>query len=232
MKRKIFLITTCLVLVCAITVLSTMAYLTASAGAVNTFTVGHVNILLDEACVDQNGELVLDDVGNPVDRVTGNEYHLVPGRTYIKDPTITIRSASEESYVRMLVTIDKLTELDKIFEENGGAVLTDIFLGHDNEIWVYAGETEDASANTITYEFRYHEPVEGFDDVGAAADIKLPPLFTEVQVPGVITGEQLATIADMTITVMGHAIQSTGFAGVDAAWAAFDVQTAEALPGA
>jgi len=36
-----------------------------------------------------------------------------------------------------------------------------------------------------------------------------------------MTGEQLATIADLEITVEAHAIQAAGFADADEAWAAF-----------
>lgn len=224
MKKKFLLIIGSLILVTVFSVLGTFAYLTDTDSAVNTFTIGQVDIVLDEADVDENGKLILDDEGNPVDRVKENEYHLIPGQTYIKDPTITVKANSEESYIRMMITINCLKELDAIFAPEG-ADLTAVFGGYDPEIWIYAGEVRDADANTITYEFRYKEVVEGGEE-----DVVLEPLFVTFTLPGEITGEELKTIQDLTITVYGHAIQAAGFTEEDTAWAAFDKQVATTAP--
>lgn len=53
------------------------------------------------------------------------------------------------------------------------------------------------------------------------SDLVLDALFDTVTVPNTMTGEQLATIADLKITVEAHAIQATGFANADEAWTAF-----------
>jgi hypothetical protein len=42
-----------------------------------------------------------------------------------------------------------------------------------------------------------------------------------VKVPEAMTGEQLATLAELKITIEAHAIQMSGFANADEAWAAF-----------
>lgn len=224
MKKRSLLVLCSLLLLAAVSAMGTLAYLTDTDHAVNTFTVGQVDITLDEAAVDKNGELILDEEGNPVERVKGNEYHLIPGQTYIKDPTVTVKADSEESYIRMKVTINCLAELDTIFAPEG-ADLTAVFGGYDPEIWIYAGEVRDADANTITYEFRYKEVVEGGEE-----DVVLEPLFVTFTLPGEITGEELKTIQDLTITVYGHAIQAAGFTEEDTAWAAFDKQVATTAP--
>ena len=221
MKKKALLTILCLVLVVTASVLGTLAYLTDTDSAVNTFTIGQVDIALDEADVDEDGKLIVDGEGNPVDRVKGNEYHLIPGQTYIKDPTITVKKDSEESYVRMMVTITCAKELDAIFAPNG-ADLAAIFGGYDPALWVYTDAKVDETDNTITYEFRYHETV-----AGGTEDIKLDALFDTFTLPGEISGEELKTIQDLKITVTGHAIQAAGFDDADAAWAAFDEQMAE-----
>lgn len=213
MKRKAILITVCVLVLVSASIMGTLAYLTSQDEAVNTFTVGQVDIVVDEADVDEDGVPI-----DGADRVEGNEYHLIPGKTYTKDPTLTVKKGSEESYVRMLVTIDKLSELDAIFAPDG-ADLLEIFGGYDAAKWIYEGESE--SANTITYEFRYFETVDASDE---SADVVLEALFTSLTIPGEITGEQLKTINDMNITVIGHAIQKSGFNDADAAWAAFDEQ--------
>lgn len=209
-RSKALLLTLCAVLLVAASVLGTMAYLTSTDEVTNTFTVGQVKIKLDEAKANPDGSLVAN-----ADRVKANEYKLLPGHTYNKDPMVTVLSGSESSYVKMTVTFGKANELDAIFAP-GGADLTSIFNGYDAAKWIAKGNTKDATANTRTYEFWYKETV------GApTADVALDALFDSITVPGTITNEQLATIEGMTITVNAYAIQADGFANAEAAWAAF-----------
>lgn len=210
-RSKALLLTLCAVLLVAASVLGTMAYLTSTDEVTNTFTVGQVKIKLDEAKANPDGSLVAN-----ADRVKANEYKLLPGHTYNKDPMVTVLSGSESSYVKMTVTFSKANELDAIFAP-GGADLTSIFNGYDAAKWIAKGNTKDATADTRTYEFWYKETV------GApTADVALDALFDSITVPGTITNEQLATIEGMTITVNAYAIQADGFANAEAAWAAFN----------
>ena len=207
-KSKALLLTLCAVLLVAASVLGTMAYLTSKDEVVNTFTVGKVAIKLDEAKVSTDGTPV-----EGADRVKGNEYHLLPGHTYTKDPTVTVLKDSEASYIKMTVTFSKASALDAIFAPTG-ADLTSIFNGYDAANWIYKGNTKDAATGTRTYEFWYKEAV------GAPnGDVALDALFDSITVPGNITQEQLKTIEGMTITVTAYAIQADGFANADAAWA-------------
>lgn len=209
-QLKPLAIVLCAVLLVAGTVLGTVAYLTDASKVVNTFTVGDVDLTLDEAVVTPDGKPV-----SPEDRTeSGNQYHLVPSVTYTKDPTVTVKKGSEESYVRMIVTINCAKELDDIFAPNG-VNLTNIFNDYDAN-WRYVTESRDAAANTVSYEFRYKSTVKASD-----ADLQLEPLFKSFTVPAEITGAQLKTIADLEISVEAHAIQATGFSTDDAAWAAF-----------
>ena len=210
-KFKALLVVACALLLVAASVFGTMAYLTSTDTVTNTFTVGKVNIKLDEAKVDADGKPV-----TPAERVKENSYKLLPGHTYNKDPMVTVLSGSESSYVKMTVTFSKANELDAIFTPTG-ADLTSIFKGYNAANWIAKGNTKDTTANTRTYEFWYKEAV------GApTADVALDALFDSITVPGEITKEQLATIEGMTITVNAYAIQADGFADADAAWAAFN----------
>ena len=210
MKRsKPLVLALCVVLLVVGTILGTVAYLQDTASVVNTFTVGSVHLKLDEAVVDEKGE----PTGGRTE--TGNAYHLLPGETYTKDPTVTVLKGSEESYVRMMLTFNCAGELDAIFAPNG-AVLTEIFKGYDATKWEYVDVTR-GNDNTITYEFRYFETVKPQKNT----DLVLDALFDTVTVPNTMTGEQLSTIADLKITVEAHAIQATGFANTDDAWTAF-----------
>lgn len=209
-RSKAMLLTLCAVLLVAATIFGTMAYLTSTDTVTNTFTVGKVNIKLDEAKANSDGTLV-----EGAERVKANSYKLLPGHTYNKDPMVTVLSGSESSYVKMTVTFSKANELDAIFAPDG-ANLTSIFSGYDAANWIAKGNTKDATANTRTYEFWYKEAV-----AAPTADVALDALFDSITVPGTITGAQLATIGGMTITVNAYAIQADGFADADAAWAAF-----------
>ena len=210
-KNKVVLLALCMVALIAVSVLGTMAYLTSTDTVVNTFTVGNVQIKLDEAKANLDGTLVEN-----ADRVKANSYKLLPGHTYNKDPMVTVLSGSESSYIKMTVTFSKAAELDAIFTPNG-ANMTSIFNGYDSTNWTYKGNTEDTQANTRTYEFWYKEPV-----AATTADYPLDALFDSITVPGFFTNEQLDSIKGMTITVNAYAIQADGFANAEAAWDAYN----------
>lgn len=213
-KSKILITVFCAVLLVTVSVLGTLAYLTSQDEVVNTFTVGKVKISLDEAAVNADGTEIAG-----ADRVKENNYHLIPGQTYVKDPTLTVKAKSEASYVRMLLTINCADEFDAIYAPNK-ADLTTIFNGYDAANWVYETVTRDTAKNTITYEFRYKEIV-----TKSATDTKLEALFDSITVPSAFDSKDMESIADLKITVVGHAIQATGFENdVDAAWTAFDAE--------
>ena len=93
-KTKALMLVLCAVLLVTASVLGTMAYLTSTDQVVNTFTVGKVAITLDEAKVDPDGTAV-----TPAERVKENAYHLLPGHTYTKDPTVHVQANSEDSFI-------------------------------------------------------------------------------------------------------------------------------------
>ena len=207
MKKKLMTVLA-LVLVIAMSVAGTYAYLTSTDTVKNTFTVGNVQIKLDEAKANPDGSLV-----EGAARVDANSYKLLPGHKYNKDPMVTVLKGSESSYVKMTVTFSKAAELDAIFAPNGGANMISIFNGYDSANWIYKGNTEDTANNTRTYEFWYKAPVAAPD-----ADVALDALFDSITVPGTITNAQLATIEGMTITVNAYAIQADGFTDAADAW--------------
>ena len=213
MKKKLMTVLA-LVLVIAMSVVGTYAYLTSTDEVVNTFTVGNVQINLDEAAANADGSLVYKDDGQTLaDRVKANDYKLLPGHTYNKDPMVTVLKGSESSYVKMTVTFTKAAELDAIFAPNGGADMTSIFNGYDSTNWKLQNVTKDTEKNTRTYEFWYKEAVDALD-----GDVKLDALFDSITVPGGIDNDQLKTIKGMTITVNAYAIQADGFKDAADAW--------------
>ena len=228
MKKKTLLICLCMALVAVTSVMGTLAWLTDTDAAVNTFTIGQVDIALDEADVDENGQLILDEEGNRVARVKENEYHLIPGQTYIKDPTVTVQAGSEPAYIRMILTVHNASAVRAIIDKYGLGDFSALIGGWDEETWLYHGFTEDTEKNTISFEFRYPEPV------GAGADaVELPALFETLIVPGQVSNAELQALYDggFQMVVYGHAIQAAGFVDEEAAWAGFDEQvTASVKP--
>lgn len=234
-KSKALLLTLCAVLLVAASVLGTMAYLTSTDTVTNTFTVGKVEIKLDET-----------DVTNPTGpRVQANSYKLMPGTTYTKDPTVTVLNGSEASYVRMKVTFNNAKEIialctDPEFAGDGPTGVENAFplirmvkfvetnaakwdgiipdnmvdtedMLADAKYFVY-----DETADTLTYIFYYRETV-----TAPTADVVLPVLFDSITVPEWVTGEQLKALNDFRITVVAEAIQAGSFAGADDAWSHF-----------
>lgn len=215
-KTKPMLLFLCVVLLAGVSVLGTMAYLTDKAEVKNTFTMGRVQIKVDEAEVNVDGTPV-----TPENRVTdGNNYHLVPGGTYTKDPIMTVLKGSEESYVRMLVTVNCLNEFNAIFASDGGFAYDSILSGFDSTKWTYVGQTVNDEENTITFEFRYKSSVKPTK----TEDAVLEPLFTTVRIPNVLGNSDMESIKDLKITVIGYAIQKAGFDNDTAAWTAFEDQ--------
>ena len=100
MKKRTVALLLALVLVFGVAVGGTIAWLTSQTATVtNSFTAGNVTITLDEAKVDEYGVPVTGAA-----RVTENEYKLINGQTYTKDPTIHVQTGSEDCYV--YVTVD------------------------------------------------------------------------------------------------------------------------------
>lgn len=243
-KRKALLLVLCAILLVAASVMGTMAYLTSTDRVENTFTVGNVQLKLDEAKVDETGKAV-----ESAERVKENSYKLLPGHTYTKDPTVTILAPSEPAYVRMKVTLNNAsaligictdpeyadieTGLEKAFPEVRmfnfeliSAYYWDSPLHPDHGTLNMEEAVNDPKycaydqkADTLTYTYYYHEVVSA-----SGEDVKLPVLFEEVKLPEWVTGEQLAGLQDFRISVVAEAIQADGFENADAAWAAFDAQ--------
>lgn len=237
-KSKILALVLCAVLLVGGSVMATMAYLMDSEEVVNTFTVGKVYIDLDEAKVTPDGV--------PVDGTTrvedGNEYHLVPGQSYYKDPTVTVTEGSETSYVRMIMTLQNHSAVQAIVDKHLAGDYTNLLTGWDASKWIYEG-FEVGTDNTISFEFRYFTTVGTMDP---KEDLKLDPLFTGIKVPDTANGDEIAALTMeknaagewvamndpegtkvFKMIVQGHAIQAAGFDNAEDAWEAFDVQYAE-----
>ena len=229
--KKIVTLALAAVLLVGTTVAATVAYLQDETEVVkNTFTVGNVEIDLDEALVTLYGKPATgvadtNDADNDGDkeelipttevenvkyanRVKKNEYKLIPGHTYTKDPTVHVELGSEESYVFMKVVINNYSDVVEVYGD--GFLPQDVVNGWEPAVWV---STEEISINddddTATYIFYYHEKVT--DTLTAQEPLVLEPLFTEIVMDGEFDYDDVNTLKNASIDVTAYAIQADGF---------------------
>ena len=93
--KKVLALTGCAVLLVASSVMGTLAYLTSQSTVNNTFTVGNVSIDLKETPVDKYGSKETGAIKNAEE----NDYLLIPGKEYTKDPTVTVEANSEKCWL-------------------------------------------------------------------------------------------------------------------------------------
>lgn len=159
-KTKILLTLVCAILLVAASVMGTLAYLTSTPDAVvNTFTVGaNVEITLDEAKTNELGQKLNNSNGvyNESDtnqtlaaRVAGNEYKLLPGHEYVKDPTVHVRGG--DCYV--FITVDNaISNVEDSTNTIASQITTNNWVaveGYSN-LYVYVGDNTDKSPKAVS----------------------------------------------------------------------------------
>ena len=258
-KNMKLMVIICILAILIIGSFGTLAYLTDTAGVTNTFTVGKVEISMDETKVDAEGNPV-DKNGNPtndpaeyVKTTEGNQYKLIPGAEYLKDPAIKVIAGSEKSYVRTILTVTNYSILDELLKKYDITDYATMINWDASSVWKYIGYHIDTEADTISFEFRYFADNSAVVDASTSEeDLPLPALFTKIKVPGQFTAEDIAALQndpnktddDIKVIVEGHAIQVVGFedaknadgslkkSAEDAAWEAFSGQETSAAKGA
>lgn len=91
-----------LLLLMGSTVTGTMAWMMLKTDLVaNTFTIGNISITLDEARADENGQIpdVNDRIPAADQPTAQNVYPLRAGASYTKDPRVTVKQGSDNSWL-------------------------------------------------------------------------------------------------------------------------------------
>lgn len=185
-KKKVFVTVLCAAALVVASVLGTMAFLTSTDQVTNTFTVGKVAITLDETDVTPMGVQDTDA------RVQGNEYKLIPGHTYIKDPTVHVDADSEDSW--LFVKVDNgISDL----EATGNTTIAEQMKAKG---WTLVTGT--------TNVYAYAQKVTAGQDIG---------VFDSFKIAGDAT---VAGNDAKTITIEAYAIQADGFGTAADAWTA------------
>ena len=195
-KTKALVLALCAVLLVVTTVFVTMAFLTSEDSVQNTFTVGEVTISLDELDVDDS-----DNDGFTTDRDKANEYKLIPGKTYTKDPTIHVGAKSEPCYLFVKV------ENGLVNAEADGN--TTIAKQMENKGWFPVNGTEDVY---------YYGTLTTIAAVNGGQD---KVVFDEFTIDDSVEADDLFKYAEKEIKVTAYAIQAEGFEKTDIAsiWA-------------
>ena len=111
MKKKSLALMMAVMLLFGVVVGGTVAWLSATSLEVkNTFTVGNIEILLNEKDIDGDSDETDNVTVNDVTRDRANKYKLIPGSSYEKDPKVTVKANSEDCWV--FVKIEKSANFD------------------------------------------------------------------------------------------------------------------------
>ena len=221
MKKKIALLMAAIMLF-GVTVGATIAWLTdETEEVVNTFTVGDVIIDIDEVDYDKDDNSEDNVSFSSQIRDKANEYHLIPGKTYVKDPVVHVKAGSEACF--LFVEVEN--NLGAAEAEGGYGYFPIIHQMDDNNwvplkgnIWYLS----DGKGNILSV-----DASKSVDDLHYPVFEKFKVLETAVR--GVSSNSDsdssvyLGDYAGEIITIKAYAIQSEGLTGLDPKdiWAKF-----------
>lgn len=195
--KKTLTIVMAMVLVAAVAVTGTLAYMsTQSETVTNTFTFGNMTITLDESKVGNDGKIIPEGEEG-AGRTDKNDYKVIPGATVDKDPTVHVEASSEKCYVYVSVQNNIVIGTDTVASYELGAG------------WTKIGE--DTATHTIVY--KYNDVVDA-----SSGRQNLTPVFEKVTFDGAkITHENIDQITNKTIVINAYAHQSENIENVTVA---------------
>lgn len=163
---------------------ATLAYLTSTTDvAQNTFTVGKVNIDLDE----KTGEIDSDFTKETDWDDATDGKNMYPGQEVDKRPVVTVKADSSDCWVYVQVS-----GADELVSRNF------TIAGWDSSNWIKTDSTK-----TLNGIYKYKKKV-----TKSSADQFLPPVFTNVQYNEKAEGNVDGTVG--TVKVVAAAIQADG----------------------
>lgn len=199
MRRWKPLLAVAAILLILISIYSSIAYFTDKEQADNVFTVGTVDVTLDEPKWNSKGE-----------------HNITPGAFYQKDPTVH-NVGDTDAYVRIHV---RVTDYAAFMAAKPDFDHEDLFMDIGSK-WIRVDEPKiDTAADTIEYIYTYNEILPAGKDT--------EPLFSGVTMPSFADAEfTVATGGSFDVTVYADAIQADGFSDHTQAFAAFSDQVGQ-----
>lgn len=201
--KKVLTLVICMVLVAALSVVGTLAYLTSTDSVQNSFAAGKVIITMDEVETNEYGVAT-----DPTKRGADNDYLLVPGREYTKDPTIHVDASSESCWLFVKV-------------ENGIVAIETEEDGKTIHEQILANEWAELTEGSGIYYMEWEKGEDAYD----------VPVFQNFTVAKTADNDDIDTHEDAEVNVTAYAVQMAGFEGKPAAaWAAYFVQNPPVNP--
>lgn len=237
-RKKIITGTLCIGLIASLSIGGTLAFLTDTEEVTNHFSVGDLDITIDEPKWNDEGT-PYDDGGTPNDpsddtpATPGDGKGLVPGDTREKDPTIT--AVTGDSYMRVILTIqDKdgkaITDkerlnyiLDTVYyanpalDENNSYSLADLskYNTINSDFTLVTDKSSSDTNVTGVYYYNYNNILEEGSSV---------KLFTNIVIPTDYNQQVLKVLGEYQIVIYAQAIQSDNFKDFTEAFKALDVE--------
>lgn len=220
MKKKITALCLCVALLAIAVVGASLAFFTDTKSEKNTFTVGNVQIKLDETDITKTD-------GSRTEK--GNDYgSMYPGRSVTKDP-IVHNVGANSAYIRAKVTltggINLLPQLFPNMEFENGTSFNDMYfqyftalVGELGDGWSFVG-IEGSGLDPI-FVFKYANVLEKNEDT--------PAIFGTLTIPSDYTGKDanggIYQAANVDMTIVAEAMQAEGFDTWEKAFEAYDKQ--------
>jgi predicted ribosomally synthesized peptide with SipW-like signal peptide len=196
-NRKNLIAILAILIVATIAIGGTLAYLTDTQTITNTFTVGDVEIELEEP------NWVEPDA-------------IFPGMSYPKDPTIT--AVRGEMFMRVILEF-RCQETGALLNAERAAMVSSI-------LHYAATDSRFNTADFTLDAARSSGAVEVFNFNGVFEEGDVVTLFDSVEIPNTWDRDDLRFLGDFEIVVIAQAIQTAGFADAAAAFTALDAATA------
>lgn len=182
-KRKILLLASALVMVAVLGIGGTLAYFTDKDEEINTFTVGNVDIDLDEPNWDEDG--------------SGDAPDVYPGEPLAKDPTVT-NVGKNPCFVRV-----KVEGLDQFVEEFGEKAMITLRYkyvdGYNTADWTYYDGYYYYNKVLATKVDAGNEYNQGLTDITT-------PVFDQIVMPTELTNDAQS----VPVVVTAYAVQAQG----------------------
>ena len=222
MTKKALTILLAISLVALLAAGGAIAYLTSTDTVKNTFTVGNVKIVLDEAEVTKGNDGAWTA---GTDRVKANNYGTVyPGAELPKDPTVH-NTGANAAYIRAEVNVSNAMNIFGDLYPNAPTYpqagykdmllkIVDALGSGWSIVGVTAGDTFTIGQFDAKFILKY--------DAALASGESTTPMFTKVIVPTEMQSGRDYLFKEITVTA--QAIQADGFASWEAAFTAYDAQ--------
>lgn len=211
-----------LMLTMVVVVGGTLAYLSSTDTITNTFTVGkgyeeddkdHQGIWLDETEVDEAGNVIVGEDGEPTGQRTESDQkypNMLPGRTVVKDPTAHMVGGSVASYVFVKVEgVDALEALKMAGKD--GAEIQCFEVDEFNSDWKKVdpiGEGRDGYYLYVGENYNNGSNIVDVSGIGAGVPCDLTAIFTQVSMNPDLVEIPEKDYKLPEITVSAYAVQA------------------------